>query len=260
MENNEFEFTPWQEIAERLIDNYLTLIDLNIRYFKDFEYSFIGYTNEKLAAMLEHRAKFDFNIDETIDEIKRLARTHRSSIIYDHISLYIYFAKTTAETTGGLYLIEPYMGEKEIGDLFETRKEKEEELLDHINDFKEFVWTHWDPNNGIRYRMRTNEIFKKVREESGLSQVQIAELVEATQGTISNIEKSFMANPTYDILKGYITKVGANPIFLFGIDTSAPPIIHPSIQKERLAGKKEDKVKNELIKELEGTIKKLKSL
>ena len=108
--------------------------------------------------------------------------------------------------------------------------------------------------------MKINEILKTIRTEAGLSQVQLAEMLEATQGTISNLEKSMMANPTFDILKGYVTKVGANPVFLFGLDPTAPPIIHPSIQVERLKGSKDEKVKTDLIKELETTIKKLKSL
>jgi len=109
--------------------------------------------------------------------------------------------------------------------------------------------------------MGINEILKSIRQEAGLSQVQLAELVEATQGTISNLEKSLAANPTFDILKGYITKVGANPVFLFGLDPTAPPIIHPTVQIERMKSKDSDaKVKDKLIKELEEITKKLKSL
>lgn len=250
----------WQEITEKLIDNYLTLIDLNIRIQKDFEYSFAGYTNQKLADMLEHRAKFDFKIDEVIDEIKRLAKTHKYSVVYDNISLFIYFAKSIGLTIGNLYMIEPHMTSEELGTLYEQRKVQEEDLLENIEDFKEFVNTVWDPSSGIIFSMRINEKLKMILEEAGLSQVQLAQLVDATQGTISHLEKSMGANPTYDVIKGYITKVGANPAFLFGLDPEATPIIHPSVQVERLRGSKDDKVKAKLITELEETIKKLKSM
>lgn len=108
--------------------------------------------------------------------------------------------------------------------------------------------------------MGINEILKTIRTEAGLSQVQVADMVDATQGTISNLEKSTVANPTFDILKGYITKVGANPVFLFGLDPTAPPIIHPTILVERMKGAKDDQTIKQLVKELESTIKRLKSL
>ncbi|WP_313418754.1 helix-turn-helix domain-containing protein [Sphingobacterium multivorum] len=250
----------WQQITDQLLDNYLTLVDLNIRIQKDFEYSFAGYSNQKLADMLEHRAKFDFKIDEVIAKIRRLAKTHKYSVVYDNINLFIYFAESHGRTVGSLYMIEPHMTADDLGLLYEQRKDQEEKLLEHIEDFKDFINIVWDPNNGITFRMRINEKFKMIREEAGLSQVQVAQMVEATQGTISNLEKSIMANPTFDIIKGYITKVGANPAFLFGLDPEATPIIHPTIQAERLRGSKDDKVKSELIKELEQTIEKLKSL
>ena len=258
--NDELNSLHWKTITERLLDNYLTLVDLNIRIQKDFEYSFAGYSNQKLADMLEHRAKFDFKIDEVIAKIRRLAKTHKYSVVYDNINLFIFFAESHGRTVGSLYMIEPHMTANELGLLYEQRKDQEEKLLEHIEDFKDFINIVWDPNNGLAFRMRINEKFKMIREEAGLSQVQVAQMVEASQGTISNLEKSMMANPTFDIIKGYITKVGANPAFLFGLDPEATPIIHPSIQAERLKGSQNDNVKSELIKELEETIEKLKSL
>ncbi|GGH24898.1 helix-turn-helix transcriptional regulator [Sphingobacterium alkalisoli] len=260
MNSLDFAHASWQEISDKLIDNYLTLVDLYIRKQKDYEYSFVGYSNAKLVEMLEHKAKFEFSIDEVIAEIRRLARTHKYKVVYDNINLFIWFADKNGTTVGNLYLIEEHMGAEELGTLYASRKDFEDNLLQHIEDFKEFVKIHWDPDNGIIYRMRTNEIFKRVREEAGLSQVQVAEMVDATQGTISNIEKSLGSNPTYDIIQKYISKVGANPMFLFGLDFSAPPIIHPTVQRERMGGKKEDKVRDDLIKELESVVKKLKSL
>ncbi len=108
--------------------------------------------------------------------------------------------------------------------------------------------------------MTTAEIFKKVREEAGLSQVVLAEMIGATQGTVSNIEKSINSNPSYDIVSKYIAVIGANPLFLFGLDSTAPPIIHPTIMKARLSGVKDLTVKNEIIKDLEASVKKLRSL
>lgn len=108
--------------------------------------------------------------------------------------------------------------------------------------------------------MTIAEIFKKVREEAGLSQVMLAEMIGSTQGTISNIEKSVNSNPSYDIVSKYISIVGANPIFLFGIDFNASPVIHPQVMKIRLAGGKDSQVKKEVIKELEASIEKIKSL
>lgn len=249
-----------KSIIDQLIENYLILVDLYIGKQKDYEYTFSGYSNQKLADMLEFKAKFEYNIDEVTIEIRRLAKTHKYAVIYDNINLFIWFAKSYGENVGNLYMIEPHMSAHELGELYQTRKIKENNLLEHIQDFKDFVNINWDPNNEIVYRMRINEILKTIRTEAGLSQVQLAELIDATQGTISNLEKSIMANPTFDILRGYVTKVGANPVFLFGLDPSAPPIIHPSIQVERMKGAKDDQTIKQLVKELESTIKKLKSL
>lgn len=250
----------FQKTIECLIDRYIVLVDLCIRKQKDFEYSFSGYSNIQLANMLEHKSKFEFNIEEVIGEIRELAKTHRYKVVYDNINLFIFFARSYGESMGNLYQIEPHLTSDELSDLYYQRKISEEKLVQHIEDYKDFVNVNWDPNNEIIYRMKINEILKTIRTEAGLSQVQLAEMLEATQGTISNLEKSMMANPTFDILKGYVTKVGANPVFLFGLDPTAPPIIHPSIQVERLKGSKDEKVKTDLIKELETTIKKLKSL
>lgn len=108
--------------------------------------------------------------------------------------------------------------------------------------------------------MKTNELFKKIREEVGLSQVQMAELCETTQGTISHIENSVNSNPSFDIISKYVAKVGANPAFLFGLDPSASPILHPTVMRDRLAGGKNPQLKNKIAEELESIIKKVKSL
>lgn len=108
--------------------------------------------------------------------------------------------------------------------------------------------------------MTIAEIFKKVREEAGLSQVMVAEMIGSTQGTISNIEKSVNSNPSYDIVSKYISVVGANPVFLFGIDPEAPPIVHPEVMKIRMAGGTSKKIQKDIIKDIERSLEKLKSL
>lgn len=108
--------------------------------------------------------------------------------------------------------------------------------------------------------MATADIFKKVREEAGLSQVLLAEMIGSTQGNISNIEKSVNSNPSYDIVSKYVNVVGANPVFLFGIDLSAPPVIHPMVMKSRLSGATDNALKKDIIKELDKNIERLKSL
>ncbi|WP_437918539.1 helix-turn-helix domain-containing protein [Sphingobacterium sp. LRF_L2] len=108
--------------------------------------------------------------------------------------------------------------------------------------------------------MKTNDIFKKIREEAGLSQVQLAEICETTQGTISHIEKSINSNPSYDIVSKYITEIGANPIFMFGLDPLAPPIIHPTIMMARMSTAKSSTPKVEVIRDLQDIINRIRSL
>jgi len=108
--------------------------------------------------------------------------------------------------------------------------------------------------------MSIAEIFRKIRDAHGLSQSKMAEAMETTQGTISNIEKGVNANPTYELVKRLIFNVGANPLFVFGIDTDVDPVMHPSILKDRLHGKKSTKIKVDLIDRIEKDLAALKSL
>lgn len=108
--------------------------------------------------------------------------------------------------------------------------------------------------------MTTAEIFKKIREEAGLSQVALAQKLGTTQGAISHIETSTSSNPSYDIVSKYITEIGANPIFLFGMDPLASPIIHPTIMMARMSTAKSSTPKVEVIKDLQDIITRIRSL
>lgn len=108
--------------------------------------------------------------------------------------------------------------------------------------------------------MTIAEIFKTVRDAHGFSQEDMAKALGVLQGTISNIEKGVSSNPRYDIIKGLIFNVGANPLFVFGIDTTVDPIMHPSILKDRIGGKKSNSIKLKLIANIEKELDQLKSL
>ena len=135
----------FQKTIECLIDRYIVLVDLCIRKQKDFEYSFSGYSNIQLANMLEHKSKFEFNIEEVIGEIRELAKTHRYKVVYDNINLFIFFARSYGESMGNLYQIEPHLTSDELSDLYYQRKISEEKLVQHIEDYKDFVNVNWDP-------------------------------------------------------------------------------------------------------------------
>lgn len=107
--------------------------------------------------------------------------------------------------------------------------------------------------------MTVSEIFKAIRKAHGLNQRNMAIILEMSPAYISNIEIGANSNPTYEALKKLIFNLGANPLFVFGIDTTVPPIMHPAIIKERLSGKKDVKIKKEILDRIEADLHLLKS-
>jgi transcriptional regulator with XRE-family HTH domain len=110
------------------------------------------------------------------------------------------------------------------------------------------------------FNMTIGEIFKTIRTAGGWGQEDFSKLVGMAQGTISSIENGVTKNPSYDLLQALIFKVGANPLFVFNIDTTVDPIMHPAIITSRLSGKSQDSIKATIIKEIEESLVKLKSL
>lgn len=108
--------------------------------------------------------------------------------------------------------------------------------------------------------MTVAEIFKSVRDAAGYSQEQLSELIGIGQAAVSSIEKGKTPNPGYDVMKGLIFNVGANPVFVFGIDPTVDPLMHPTIIKDRLKGAKQSDLKKAIIKDIEVSLSKLRSL